>query len=92
MVERVRSEDGGKGLKVKAAVFDMVVSVPAVRFPFEALVKECKELGVLSVVDGAHGVGMLDVDLGSLGVDFWTSNLHKYIPFTFFLFPVSPLG
>ncbi|GLA69689.1 hypothetical protein AtubIFM55763_010206 [Aspergillus tubingensis] len=80
VVEQVRSEDGG--LKVKAAVFDMVVSVPAVRFPFEALVKECKELGVLSVVDGAHGVGMLDVDLGSLGVDFWTSNLHKwlYIP------------
>ncbi|XRM38935.1 hypothetical protein ABZX51_002324 [Aspergillus tubingensis] len=80
VVEQVRSEDGG--LKVKAAVFDMVVSVPAVRFPFEALVKECKELGVLSVVDGAHGVGMLEVDLGTLGVDFWTSNLHKwlYIP------------
>ncbi|PYH32595.1 putative aminotransferase family protein (LolT) [Aspergillus neoniger CBS 115656] len=80
VVETVRSEDGG--LKVKAAVFDMVVSVPAVRFPFEALVRECKELGVLSVVDGAHGVGMLEVDLGTLGVDFWTSNLHKwlYIP------------
>ncbi|BCS09008.1 hypothetical protein ALUC_21378S [Aspergillus luchuensis] len=80
VVDRVRNE--GNGMRVKAAVFDMVVSVPAVRFPFEALVRECKELGVLSVVDGAHGVGMLEVDLGSLGVDFFTSNLHKwlYIP------------
>ncbi|PWY72083.1 aminotransferase family protein [Aspergillus eucalypticola CBS 122712] len=80
VVERVSNE--GNGMRVKAAVFDMVVSVPGVRFPFEALVRECKELGVLSVVDGAHGVGMLEVDLGTLGVDFWTSNLHKwlYIP------------
>ncbi|KAI3087919.1 hypothetical protein CBS147343_2051 [Aspergillus niger] len=81
VVEKVREEEGG-GLNVKAAVFDMVVSVPAIRFPFEALVRECKELGVLSVVDGAHGVGMLDLDLEALGVDFLTSNLHKwlYIP------------
>lgn len=77
-------------MRVKAAVFDMVVSVPAVRFPFEALVRECKELGVLSVVDGAHGVGMLEVDLGSLGVDFFTSNLHKYYihPFPSLLLPL----
>ncbi|PYH91206.1 PLP-dependent transferase [Aspergillus ellipticus CBS 707.79] len=76
-IKTIRDE----GLNPKIAVFDVVVSVPGVRLPFEELVKVCKEEGVLSLVDGAHGVGMLEIDLGALGVDFLTSNLHKYVPF-----------
>ncbi|KAI2923020.1 hypothetical protein CBS63078_2568 [Aspergillus niger] len=75
-------EYGLLALQERTGVKLRKVDVPAIRFPFEALVRECKELGVLSVVDGAHGVGMLDLDLEALGVDFLTSNLHKwlYIP------------
>jgi selenocysteine lyase/cysteine desulfurase len=43
------------GGRVKVAIFDTVVSMPGVRMPFERLVEACKEVGVLSVVDGAHG-------------------------------------
>lgn len=59
------------------AVFDTVVSAPGVRLPFERLVGVCRERGVLSLVDGAHGAGCVGMDLGGLDADFWVSNCHK---------------
>jgi aspartate aminotransferase-like enzyme len=74
-----------KGGKVKVAVFDTIVSMPGVRVPFERLIATCKELGVLSCVDGAHGVGHLELNLGELDPDFLVSNCHKYVlvPFSY---------
>lgn len=69
----------GAGGRVKVAVFDTVVSMPGVRMPFERLVGACKELGVLSMVDGAHGVGHIELDLGQLDADFFMSNCHKQV-------------
>lgn len=74
-VRRARDE----GLKVRAAVFDAVVSNPGVRFPFERFVDICREEGILSVVDGAHGVGMIALDMKELQPDFFVSNCHKYV-------------
>jgi aspartate aminotransferase-like enzyme len=76
-----------QGGKVKLATFDTVVSMPGVRMPFERLIAACKELGVLSFVDGAHGVGHLEMDLGKLDPDFIVSNCHKYVS----LAPCDPL-
>ncbi|PLN83634.1 putative aminotransferase [Aspergillus taichungensis] len=78
VVARVKREEGGRG-RVRAAVFDTVVSNPGVRFPFEDLVRVCRREGIWSVVDGAHGVGMIDLDLGALRPDFFTSNCHKWL-------------
>ena len=65
------------GRKVKMAIFDTVVSMPGVRVPFERLTQACKELSVLSCVDGAHGVGHFELDMKRLDPDFLTSNCHK---------------
>ena len=32
----------------------------------------------LVLVDGAHSLGMLDVDLSTLDCDFFVSNCHKW--------------
>lgn len=82
IVERFRdmvgmvNRDGSQ--KVKIALFDTVVAFPGVRMPWEALVKACRELGVLSLIDGAHGIGHIDLTgLGEVGPDFFTSNCYK---------------
>lgn len=84
-VRKARDE----GLKVRAAVFDAVVSNPGVRFPFERFVDICREEGILSVVDGAHGVGMIALDMKELQPDFFVSNCHKYVPRLLLRFPSS---
>lgn len=66
-----------EGLRVRLAMFETIVSCPGVRFPFERLVGVCREEGVLSLVDGAHAVGQIPLDLGELGADFFVTNLHK---------------
>lgn len=79
-----------KGGRVKVAIFDTVISVPGIRMPFERLVEACKELGVLSCLDGAHGVGHVELDLSKLDADFFVSNCHKYaLPTLCLLGPVN---
>lgn len=83
MVARVNNNHTGDGVgsqkkRVKIALFDTVVAFPGVRMPWEALVKACRELGVLSLIDGAHGIGHIDLTgLGEVGPDFFTSNCYK---------------
>ena len=73
VVKQVKSE----GLTPKIALFDTIVSMPGVRFPFERLTVECKKADILSCIDGAHGVGHVPLDLRSLDADFFISNCHK---------------
>ncbi|KAK3290422.1 pyridoxal phosphate-dependent transferase [Chaetomium fimeti] len=68
-----------EGKRPRVCVFDVVSSLPGVRFPFEAVTAACRERGVLSLVDGAQGVGMVDIDLGAVDPDFFVSNCHKWL-------------
>ena len=48
-------------------------------FPVTELAKRCGEQGVILAVDGAHPPGMLQLDLGSLGGDFYATSPHKWL-------------
>jgi selenocysteine lyase/cysteine desulfurase len=70
----------GEGKRVRLAMFDTVLTFPGARMPWEELVGVCKEMGVLSLIDGAHGVGHIDLrHLGKVEPDFFVSNCHKYV-------------
>ncbi|KAH6661052.1 pyridoxal phosphate-dependent transferase [Truncatella angustata] len=71
------SQSAGK--RAKICVFDTVSSLPGVRFPFERITKACQELRVLSLIDGAQGIGQLKIDLGAVDPDFFVTNCHKWL-------------
>lgn len=63
---------------VRLAMVDHISSPSAIVFPIAAIARELHKLGVLLLVDGAHAPGQLELDLESLGADFYTGNLHKW--------------
>ncbi|KAJ4422917.1 hypothetical protein N0V82_002444 [Gnomoniopsis sp. IMI 355080] len=68
-----------EGKRPRVAVFDTVSSLPGARFPYEAMVAACRELGLLSLIDAAQGVGMIPLDVAKLDPDFLVSNCHKWL-------------
>ncbi|OWB68817.1 catalytic activity protein [[Candida] boidinii] len=67
---------------IKMCVYDTISSMPGFRIPFEKISQLCKKNGILSMIDGAHGIGIIPIDLKKLQPDFFISNLHKwyYVP------------
>jgi len=67
-----------KGQKV-VAVIDGIASNPGVRLPWEKMVSVCKAQDVWSVIDGAHCIGQIEIDLHKSDPDFFISNCHKWL-------------
>src|SRR5687768_3653388 len=47
--------------------------------PLKELAALARSKGVLTLVDGAHPVGMLKMDMHDLGVDYYASSSHKWL-------------
>ena len=60
-------------------VIDHVASVTGIVFPVKELVEECKNRGIMILIDGAHAPGMLDIDIDALLPDWYIGNLHKWV-------------
>ncbi|KAK9808120.1 hypothetical protein WJX73_008728 [Symbiochloris irregularis] len=67
------------GSKVRLAILDHVASFPPVHMPIRELVGMCRKAGAKVLVDGAHAVGAVDLDVPSLGAEYYTANLHKWL-------------
>ena len=49
------------------------------RMPVKELTQLARDNGIISVVDGAHAIGMLNLDLHELGCDFYATSPHKWL-------------
>jgi isopenicillin-N epimerase len=67
------------GPRTKLAIIDHISSPTATVFPITEITRALKEEGVKVMIDGAHAVGQLALDLPSIGADWYTANAHKWL-------------
>ena len=74
-VERIES---GLGPRSRLIVVDHLAATTALVLPLREIAEVCHRNGTLVLADGAHVPGNMALDIESLGVDWYTGNLHKW--------------
>jgi isopenicillin-N epimerase len=67
------------GPHTRLLFFSHVLSPTGLILPARELCAEARRRGVLTVVDGAHALAMLPVDLEAINADFYGGNCHKWL-------------
>jgi isopenicillin-N epimerase len=77
-LEMVRAVERALTSRTRLALLDHVTSETALVLPLAEMAAACRARGVPVLVDGAHAPGAIEVDIESLGVDWYAANLHKW--------------
>lgn len=74
-------EEFWKGLtsKTKIIFLNQISSSTALIFPVKEICDKARELGITTIIDGAHVPGHIDLDLNDLKPDYYTGTLHKWM-------------
>lgn len=76
IVERVC---GRLGPRCRLLVVDHITSATATVLPVRRIAERARRAGIAVLIDGAHALGQLPLDVPALGADWYTGNAHKWL-------------
>ena len=65
--------------KTKIIFLNHISSCTALIFPVKEICDRARELGLITIIDGAHVPGQIDLNITQLNPDFYTGTLHKWM-------------
>ncbi|MFY0599950.1 MAG: aminotransferase class V-fold PLP-dependent enzyme [Cyclobacteriaceae bacterium] len=65
--------------KTKAVCFSHLTCTTGLKMPAKEIIAYCRQRNILSCVDGAQAVGMIDIDLNDLNPDIYAFSGHKWL-------------
>ena len=69
----------GYSSKTKVVFINQMSSATALLFPVKEICDKAQELGLITIVDGAHIPGHIDLNIQELNPDYYTGTLHKWM-------------
>jgi selenocysteine lyase/cysteine desulfurase len=67
------------GSRIKVMSLDHISSYPSCILPIKDLVRACHDNNIIVMVDGAHALGQISLNVSDIGADFYTANAHKWM-------------
>ena len=65
--------------KTKVILISHMVFLNGQVFPVKEVCAKARELGLETIVDGAHSFSHVDMDISEIGCDYYASSLHKWL-------------
>ena len=73
-VDKYQSE----GKSVRLIVLSHITYKTGTRLPAKLICELAAENGIMTLIDGAHTIGMIDLDFQDIGCDFYAGSGHKW--------------
>jgi isopenicillin-N epimerase len=65
--------------RTRAVFLSHITSETALLLPVREIIARARTEGIVTIIDGAHAVAQVDLDLSTLGADFYAGNCHKWL-------------